>query len=864
MNILKNKKTDWIEYLVLAIAVVLSVGSYLWSCKNGYTIVYNDAMSHLNISRLVIDNIEPSLAQIGSVWLPLNHVLNLTLIWNNWAWHSGFAGSIFSMLAYVVSVWGMYKIVFEVTDNKWAGFVGAMAFALNLNMLYLQTTPLTEPLYIAFFILSALAFLRWINTNDLKYLLLLGFFGFLQVLIRYDGWFVVGIEFLVLLLHELIYQKEKFGKMVGKLIIFTFPIAFGIGLWLLWNFLIFGDPLFFAFGNNSAHAQQDLIEKMSGLITKHNWLISFKAYWYAVRDSFGEYLTMLSLFSVIIFFVRKNLNFKFGEKILLTIILLSPFVFNVLALYLGFSAINMPELHWSMPLRNASHWFNVRYGVIMLPCLAFFVGIIASVRKKFMVISLLIFVLVICQNFFLLNNQIVLSEGVRDFEVSEVSNVAKTLTKIVHEDEKILISTAIFSSVLFKTGFPLKQFIHEGVSEKWPPALESPNKYAEWIVMREDYAGEPVYESLVEKNDNKFLHYYKLLYKFRDASIYKRRTQNEIIISTQGKQLMIGKNQFIIKGVNSYDLAYKSREDIIKSFEELSKIGVNTIRFWAFGDGHDDGFQLRAGIMNGERFERMDLIIAIAEKYNIRLIPVLVNNWDDYGGKKQYLEWTGNNIENGDLFFSEEEPRKLFKNYIDHIVPRKNTITGHPYTEEPAILSWELMNEPRLSFDKQEILQNWTQEMSSYIKQIDKNHLVSIGSEEEIEIGNDNENKALHLCALPNVDICSVHLYLFNKNKPVYGNFDQLSQFLGAQFEFSQKENKPILLGEFGVSKQTRPFDKEPLTVIGDIIRDASRIGYNGYLLWNWSPVTDDSFGFSFQGFNNEKYDIVDLEKLLK
>ncbi|MCD6149511.1 cellulase family glycosylhydrolase [bacterium] len=401
------------------------------------------------------------------------------------------------------------------------------------------------------------------------------------------------------------------------------------------------------------------------------------------------------------------------------------------------------------------------------------------------------------------------------------------------------------------------------MNKQWDKALKNPQDFAKWIIMREGYNGDPVFRKLMKKSNYNFSRYYKLVHKFKDVSIYKLKKQNEMFVFVKKKQFFVGNKKFLIKGINSYDLAYKSEKDINETFKELSKIGINTIRFWAFGDGFNNGFQVKSGIMNEERLKKMDRIIFDAEKYNIRLIPVLVNNWDDYGGKKQYLKWTGNDIKNGDLFFSENNTKKLFKNYIDHIISRKNTMTKRVYSNEPAILSWELMNEPRISSDKQSVLLEWTKEMADYIKQSDKNHLVSIGSEEEVERMNSNENKPIKLCSIDSIDICSVHLYLFHKNKANYENFSQLNQFLKNQVKFSQKENKPILLGEFGVSKKTKPFSEKPLKIAKKITEDVNRLNYNGYLIWNWNSVSDDSFGFSMRGANDGKYNIDNLKEII-
>src|ERR1700722_818321 len=108
-----------LRYSLISLLVIISAATWYASYVHGLVTSYNDAMSHLNIARSVLDGRQPGLAQLGSVWLPLDHILFLLLIWNTWAWHSGFAGSFFSMLAYIFSVIGIYMIVKEMTDSVW-------------------------------------------------------------------------------------------------------------------------------------------------------------------------------------------------------------------------------------------------------------------------------------------------------------------------------------------------------------------------------------------------------------------------------------------------------------------------------------------------------------------------------------------------------------------------------------------------------------------------------------------------------------------------------------------------------------------------------------------------------------------------
>ena len=294
------------KFILIGSTVIASFTAWYFSYRAGLVTTYNDAMSHLNIARFIIDSKQTGLTQLGSVWLPLNHILDLTLIWNNWAWHSGFAGSFFSMLAYIFSAIGIYAIVKELTDNIWASIVGGLAFALNPNILYLQTTPLTEPLYLVLVISSILYLIKFFKTDDLRYLLFAGILGFLQVLARYDGWFVVFIEGLVVLYHQRFIAKHHFQEAIAKILLFATPIIFAVVLWLAWNALIFGSPLYFILGPYSAHAQQATIQESGSLITKGNILMSLLAYWYSISANLGTYLAVLSLVGAIIFLFLKN------------------------------------------------------------------------------------------------------------------------------------------------------------------------------------------------------------------------------------------------------------------------------------------------------------------------------------------------------------------------------------------------------------------------------------------------------------------------------------------------------------------------------------------------------------------------------
>ncbi|CAD6266710.1 unnamed protein product [Miscanthus lutarioriparius] len=121
-------------------------------------------------------------------------------------------------------------------------------------------------------------------------------------------------------------------------------------------------------------------------------------------------------------------------------------------------------------------------------------------------------------------------------------------------------------------------------------------------------------------------------------------------------------------------------------------------------------------------------------KHGIKMILSLVNYYHDYGGRKQYVDWAknqGQNIPSDDAFFTNPVIKGFYMNHIKAILTRVNTLTGVAYKDDPTIMAWELMNEPRCQCDVTcpTIFQSWITEMAAHVKSIDGNHLLDAGLE---------------------------------------------------------------------------------------------------------------------------------------
>ena len=135
---LTRPKSFPVPALVVAVAAVL--GATEWSALTHSMLLYSDAQTHLDIARHVTDGLHPGLAQLGSVWLPMPHLLLVPLVALTWMWHSGAAGAIVGGCCFVYSAVRIYSLVDELTGSSLGAWAAFAVYIANLNVLYLQST----------------------------------------------------------------------------------------------------------------------------------------------------------------------------------------------------------------------------------------------------------------------------------------------------------------------------------------------------------------------------------------------------------------------------------------------------------------------------------------------------------------------------------------------------------------------------------------------------------------------------------------------------------------------------------------------------------------------------------------------------
>ncbi|MCR4263519.1 MAG: hypothetical protein NUV98_02250, partial [Candidatus Roizmanbacteria bacterium] len=232
------------------------------------------------------------------------------------------------------------------------------------------------------------------------------------------------------------------------------------------------------------------------------------------------------LIGAVAFFLDKKMK---GALKIASLALFAPFVFNVLALYLGHSVLFIQGI-------SGDTWFNARYGIMMMPSIAIFIGYLVhrAVRFRLLIIGLFMFI----TYFAFANYDAVTIDDARvgssQKNVSEVSGWLKEHTK--DKEGFILISAASHDAIIFSSGLPMKRFIHEGTGKYWESATTSPDRWVRWIIMRTHDMNDLTFNT-VSKTDA--LSKYDLVGQYPFADIYELKPEYISQLNTKpvyGKQ----------------------------------------------------------------------------------------------------------------------------------------------------------------------------------------------------------------------------------------------------------------------------------------------------------------------------------------
>jgi len=290
-------------------------------------------------------------------------------------------------------------------------------------------------------------------------------------------------------------------------------------------------------------------------------------------------------------------------------------------------------------------------------------------------------------------------------------------------------------------------------------------------------------------------------------------------VKTAGTHFSVNGKPLFVNGFNSYWLMtvatdLTQRNKVTSVFEQAAAHRLNVARTWAFNDGQYKALQTFPGVYDEQVFQALDFVVFQANKYGLRLILSLANNYVNFGGKAQYVQWArnaGQNLNSDDDFFTNPTVKGYYKNHVKTVLTRVNSITGVAYKDDPTIFAWELMNEPRCQSDPSgRTIQGWIEEMATHVKSIDGNHLLEAGLEgfygeykKEINPGFSVGTDFITNNQITGLDFATVHSYpdIWLAGSDEEAQLSFLQSWIESHLEDGRRIlKKPVLFTEFGKS----------------------------------------------------------------
>src|ERR1700736_1003151 len=177
----------WWDTLVATVVVaLLSAAAVRLVWQRSYTLYYGDAQCHVGIARRVIDSRTPGIDQLGTPWLPLPQLLMLPLVGDDYLWQTGLAGAIPSAVCFVLAAAFLFASAKSAFSSRAAGAAAAALMALNPNLLYLQSTPMTEPIFLACLMALLYFTVRFQRTQSMAAIIGAGLAALAGTLARYE------------------------------------------------------------------------------------------------------------------------------------------------------------------------------------------------------------------------------------------------------------------------------------------------------------------------------------------------------------------------------------------------------------------------------------------------------------------------------------------------------------------------------------------------------------------------------------------------------------------------------------------------------------------------------------------------------
>jgi len=359
--------------------------------------------------------------------------------------------------------------------------------------------------------------------------------------------------------------------------------------------------------------------------------------------------------------------------------------------------------------------------------------------------------------------------------------------------------------------------------------------------------------------------------------------EEDDFVKVKGTQFILNDKPYYYAGTNLWYGCYLGspgvtgdRARLLRELDSLHAHGLDNLRILAGSELAQRTYTIKPAIVRkpGEYDENLliglDFLLNEMTKRKMKAVLYLTNYWEWSGGMTQYIAWADGTptydsevkgwkqyMNTSATFYTNQKANAMLRDFIKLVVQRKNTVNGKNYTEDPAIMAWQLANEPRPGWTDSvfnntfEQYYRWVDETSTYIKSLDTNHLVSTGNE---GLKGSLESAECYLTAhqFKNIDYMTMHLWPLNwgwyeplRAEETYPSTEAKAiEYINQHIQFARQLHKPLVMEEFGIGRDSGYYALDVPATIRDryykkifaLMYDSARAGspMAGSNFWTW------------------------------
>jgi hypothetical protein len=443
-------------WIVVLVALAIGGGAAASFYSQDLTLSHYDAKAHLVVARRIVDSMQPGWVQIGAVWLPLPHLLNVIPVQVDALYRTGLSAVAFSVIGFVIGAAALWTLVARATGSALAGWAAFAVFAAHPDVLYLQATPMTESLLMGLSLLGITLTWKWVVQQGVRRTWAPGIVLALACLTRYEAW-PITVAALVLALVALVRTGTSTKAAGGRIAILgTYPAAAVLAFMVL-SRLTVGSWLV---TGGFFEIDQSIYQQPTAVVG---------AVWLGVRRLNGNVMTVLSvigLFALLVSIARAR-----QASHLLVVLSLAACV--ALPLY----------AFWN------GHPFRIRYMVPLTMSVAVFaglgVGLLPRVRP---LAAMMVILTAVVETPPLAGHSPMVVEAQRD-AASVVARRAVTECLLQNYDQTPILasmgSLAPYMQETARAGLSIRQFLHEGIGQMWADSLVEAGRHVSWVLIEE-------------------------------------------------------------------------------------------------------------------------------------------------------------------------------------------------------------------------------------------------------------------------------------------------------------------------------------------------------------------------------------------